>query len=70
MDPFLDALIADWQSVVTENWRFTFAIVFGLIMTVLMPIAGLIWYDTFYTFFENSIQFFQSSPTQHTIKIF
>jgi hypothetical protein len=40
---FLDGLVTDWQNVVNENWKFTFAIVFGLIVAFVIPLAGIIW---------------------------
>jgi hypothetical protein len=43
MSIFFDALGGGWQDIVTTNWRFCFAIVFGLIMTFIIPLAGIIW---------------------------
>ena len=40
---FLEELANNWQGLVTENWRFCFAIIFGLIMALLLPIVGIVW---------------------------
>ena len=44
---FGDILIEKWQEIATENWKFCFAIVFGLMMAVIMPLAGIVWYLLF-----------------------
>ena len=40
---FIDTLLEEWQTVFTYNWRICFCIVFGFLMTLLVPIGGIIY---------------------------
>ncbi len=43
IDPFVDALVENWDEVLTTNWRILTAITFGLFMALVLPITGAIW---------------------------
>ncbi len=40
---FLDTLLEEWGTVFTYNWKLCVCAIFGLIMTIVMPILGVVW---------------------------
>ena len=41
MSGFVDAVVNDWDTIVTSNWRFLAAFVFGAIMIIVSLFAAI-----------------------------
>lgn len=40
---FVDTVIAEWWTIFTYNWAICVCLVIGVLLTFIMPIAGIIW---------------------------
>ena len=43
IDVFVDELLSNWGTVMTYNWRIAVCVIFGFVMTLLVPIMGIVW---------------------------
>ncbi len=43
IEQFVDALLDEWNVVITYNWQICTLVVLGFIMTLIMPLVGIAW---------------------------
>ncbi len=43
IESFVDTLLEEWGTVFTHNWKLCVCVVLGFLMTVALPLVGILW---------------------------